>query len=62
MTRCQRCGEEAMATIMSMFNTDIICMDCKDAECKRLDYDAAAEAERRAVQSGNYNFKGVGLK
>lgn len=58
-TRCARCSKETTATIMSMYNTDIICMDCKDEETQRPDYKEACEAERKAVQSGNNNFKGV---
>ena len=33
---CDRCGKPTNnLTIMSMFNDDIICMDCKEAERKR---------------------------
>ena len=45
---------------MSMFNTDCICMECSGKETKRSDYKDAVEAERSAVLSGNYNFKGIG--
>jgi hypothetical protein len=44
-----------------MYNREIICPTCKEEEKKREDYEFAREAERRAVLSGNYNYKGVGL-
>ena len=45
---------------MSMFNTDLICMDCKDKERDNPRYKQAQDAERQQVQQGNYNFKGIG--
>lgn len=47
---------------MSMFNTQTICMGCKDTEKERADYRQAQDAELKAVQSGDYNFQGTGLK
>jgi hypothetical protein len=35
---CNRCGKETSVHIMSMFNTEEICMDCKAAEEMRADY------------------------
>ena len=32
MTNCQRCEKETFGTIMSMYSTAIIRMDCKDAD------------------------------
>ncbi len=61
MDICRRCGEKTSVTIMSMYNTQIICMKCKDEEAKRPDYRTAQKADERAVKSGNYNFNGVGL-
>lgn len=58
---CQRCGKQTFATIVSMFNTEEICLDCKKTEEQRPDYKAAVEADVNAIKSGNYNFKGVGL-
>ena len=43
-----------------MFNTEVICMDCKAKEEKHPDYEAAREAEAAQVRAGNYNFAGVG--
>jgi hypothetical protein len=45
---------------MSMFNTQDICMDCKEKETKHPDYQKANEAEIAACRAGNLNFKGVG--
>ncbi len=61
MKVCQRCGEETIATIMSMFNTQDICLDCKKKEEKHPDYKKARDAEAEQVRQGNYNFKGIGL-
>ena len=58
---CDRCGKPTNGvTIMSMFNTDIICMDCKREERNDPRYKQALEAERDACAHGNYNFKGIG--
>lgn len=57
---CHRCHEKSSAHIMSMFNEDLICMDCSDKEAKHPDRKAAADAELAAVKGGDYNFKGVG--
>jgi len=59
--RCQRCGRETLGTIMSKFNTQVICFDCKDRERKHPNYGEADRAEVEAVRSGNYNFPGIGL-
>ena len=58
--KCQRCGKETLVHTMSMFNTEEICMECKEKERKHPMYEAAREADRQAVLSGNYNFKGIG--
>ena len=59
---CDRCGKETNVYIMSMFNSDEICMECKAAEKLRPDYKAAVEADEAAIRGGNYNFRGIGLK
>lgn len=58
--RCARCLKETLVTTMSKFNTDIICMECKDKERAHPKYQEASDAELRAVKSGDYNFPGVG--
>jgi ArsR family metal-binding transcriptional regulator len=60
MTNCDRCGKQTRCTIMSMFNTQTICMDCKDAEEKDPRYKAAREADEDAIRRGDFNFGGIG--
>ena len=58
---CDRCGGELTGgRTMSMFNTDCICMKCKEKEQKLPEYKAVTDAERQAVIAGEKNFKGVG--
>lgn len=58
---CDRCGKPLNGcSIMSMFNTDIICMDCKMKEKSDSRYRKAVEADNEAIRNGNYNFKGIG--
>lgn len=45
---------------MSMYNEDVLCMKCKEAEAKREDYDHAREVEKAHVCAGDRNFKGIG--
>jgi len=57
---CDRCGESTNnMTTMSMFNEDIICMDCKKKEKEDPEYEAAAKAEREQIKSSNNNYKGA---
>lgn len=60
MSICDRCGRETTTTMMSMFNTDILCSVCKDEEEQHPLYSAAVEAELRQVKAGNYNYPGIG--
>ena len=60
--KCERCFKETNCTIMSMYNTDIICMECKEKERKRPDYEEARRVENEHVKAGNYNFGGIGYK
>lgn len=60
MKQCDRCGKETRVRIMSVFNTDDICMECKEAEKKHPRYQEAREAEADAVRRGDYNFPGIG--
>ena len=59
-TKCDRCGNPLGTRTMSMFNTDVICQACKDAERKRPDYDKAVKADHDAISKGNLNFPGIG--
>lgn len=59
---CDRCGAPLTTRIMSMYNMDVICPDCKQKERERSDYRNAADAELEALKSGDRNFKGIGYK
>lgn len=62
MISCDRCGsDKPNATIMSKFNTDIICDDCKSDEERAPNFKKADEAEIAAVRRGELNFPGIGL-
>lgn len=62
VSKCDRCGGSLEGgRILSMFNTDVLCMKCKDEERKRPDYKAAQEADIAEIKKGNYNFEGIGL-
>ena len=38
---CERCNEPSYSKIMSMYSEEWICMDCKQEETKRVDYEEA---------------------
>lgn len=62
-TNCDRCGGSLESgRTMSMFNTECICMECKEKE--RLDprYKEAVQAEHEAIIRGETNFPGIGKK
>jgi len=59
--KCQRCFEETSVTSMSIFNTQMCCMDCLDLEKKHPQYSIAETLEIAAVKKGDYNFQGIGL-
>lgn len=43
---CERCGEKLEdGMVMSMFNMEIICMECKKEEMRRSDYPIVEESE-----------------
>jgi ribosomal protein L37E len=60
--KCDRCGKETNVHIMSFFNEDDICLDCKEAEKQRPDYKDAVAEDEAAIKRGDYNFKGIGWK
>lgn len=45
---------------MSSFNTQCICLICKDKETKHPDYDKAVRADHEEIKKGNYDYKGIG--
>jgi hypothetical protein len=60
MVKCDRCGKQTTATIMSYFNTDILCEVCSGKERTHPKFEVAQAEEERQVRAGNYNFAGVG--
>lgn len=61
-TTCDRCGGNLdKGRIMSMYNTDCICMECKRKERQRADYKDALDADHLQIVAGNYNFQGIGF-
>ena len=58
---CERCSKETNTFIMSMFNTQHICMECKDEERKHPRYKEACDRDLEEIKKGNYNFEGIGL-
>ncbi len=57
---CDRCGESLeKGRIMSMFNTDCICMECSKKEKQDKDYEKAVQADHEEIKKGNYNYKGI---
>lgn len=58
--RCPRCRRETSVSIMSKFNTEEICMSCKDREERHPKYAEADRAETAAAAAGNLNFPGIG--
>ena len=57
---CDRCAKSLNnGRIMSMYNTQCICLECKKKEMHRADYKEAADAELEEVKKGNYNYKGI---
>jgi len=59
--KCDRCYKDVFCTTMSIFNTQMICPDCEDAERKLPKYEEARAVELEAVRRGDYNFPGIGL-
>jgi len=60
MCKCERCNIETNTTTMSMFNTQTICMGCKEIERKHPKYEEACNRELEEIKNGNYNFEGIG--
>ena len=59
-TNCDHCGKSLISgRIMSMYNVNCICIECKKKERLRDDYKQAQEVELAEVQKGNRIFKGI---
>jgi len=57
---CERCCKGTNTHTMSMYSTDLICLECKSEERQRPDYKVAVDADVAAIKSGNFNFEGIG--
>ena len=59
---CDRCEQPPInsTTIMSKFNTQVICTPCKEKEMKHSKYKDACDAEKQAIDNGDGYFKGIG--
>lgn len=57
---CGRCAKKSNIHTMSVFNTDLICMECDAKERKHPKYGEACLAESDAVRRGEYDFPGIG--
>ena len=58
---CKRCGAATNAQTMSFFNTETVCMLCKEEEKGAPNYARARAAEEAACRAGDFNFAGIGL-
>ena len=61
MSTCERCNNEANATTMSWFNTQMICKPCRTKELSHKDIEKAKAKELEQVKQRNYNYEGIGL-
>jgi hypothetical protein len=61
MKKCERCFKENAALTGSMFNTQMICLECEEEERKHPKYEEARKKENEEVKKGNYNYPGIGL-
>lgn len=57
---CDRCHKPTITRKMSMFNLDMICPFCEEAERKHPKYELARQKEREALLRGERNFPGIG--
>ncbi len=58
--RCARCGRQIAVSIVSRFNTDVICMECSYKERAHPQYAEAVAKEEEEIRRGNLNFPGIG--
>lgn len=57
---CDRCGGSLDGgRIMSMLNTDCLCLSCKNKEQQHQKYKQGTETELAEIKKGNYNYRGL---
>lgn len=59
--KCERCHQETVAWQMSWFNTQEICMACREKEKAHPLYPEAKAAILAEEAKGNRNYEGIGL-
>jgi|SaaInlV_100m_DNA_2_1039680.scaffolds.fasta_scaffold01396_18 hypothetical protein len=57
---CPRCLKRSSSWTMSLFNTQDICLECKNKEEQHPDYKEALRKDIEEINNGNFNFKGIG--
>ena len=59
---CDRCCKEKITThTWSMFNQEMLCIECSETEKNHPMYTIAREIEAIHVRLGNLNYEGIGL-
>lgn len=58
---CERCFKKTNTTTMSIFNTQMICLECKENEKNHPDYNVAKQTEFDLTAQGILDYKGYGL-
>lgn len=58
---CDRCKEKTNYTLLSTFNREQVCSECKEDESRAPGYDHAIATKLEHLRNGNYSFTGVGL-
>ena len=58
---CDRCKKPTITTMMSLFNTQMICNICQLKERSHPDFQKARDAELDSISKGDTNFPGIGL-
>lgn len=60
---CERCKQKIEdGRTMSMFNSETICLWCKEVEELHPQYDEACKADKMASRKGIKYFCGIGVK
>ena len=59
--KCQRCGQKALISTGSWFNTEQICSTCSKEEEEHPLIEEAKAQEGEACKRGTYNYPGIGL-
>ncbi len=58
---CDRCKKPTTVSMMSLFNTQMICHICQLKEISHPDFQKARDAESDSISKGDIDFPGIGL-